>query len=78
MRQLPGVESATLADFSPLTFTIHSDGIFPEGYVPRVHEDMETDRGDVATDYLATMRTPLLAGRDFNDRTTATATAWRS
>jgi predicted permease len=56
-----------MADFAPLTFTIHSDGVFPEGYVPRVHEDMETDRGDVAPDYLATLRTPLLAGRDFND-----------
>jgi len=67
VRQLPGVESATMADFAPLTFTIHSDGVFPEGYVPRVHEDMETDRGDVAPDYLATLRTPLLAGRDFND-----------
>jgi predicted permease len=67
VRQLPGVVSATMADFAPLTFTIHSDGAFPEGYVPRVHEDMETDRGDVAPDYLATLRTPLLAGRDFND-----------
>jgi predicted permease len=67
VRQLPGVQSATMADFAPLTFSIHSDGVFPEGYVPRVHEDMETDRGDVATDYLATLRTPLLAGRDFND-----------
>lgn len=67
VRQLPGVQSATMADFSPLSFSIHSDGVFPEGYVPRVHEDMETDRGDVATDYLATLRTPLLAGRDFND-----------
>ena len=39
-RQLPGVQSATMADFAPLTFTIHSDGVFPEGYVPRVHEDI--------------------------------------
>ena len=35
VRQLPGVQSATMADFAPLTFTIHSDGVFPEGYVPR-------------------------------------------
>jgi len=70
VRQLPGVQSATMADFAPLTFTIHSDIVFPEGYVPRVHEDMDTDRGDVGTDYLATLRTPLLAGRDFNDSDT--------
>ena len=27
VRQLPGVQSATMADFSPLSFTIHSDGV---------------------------------------------------
>jgi len=71
VRQLPGVQSATMADFAPLTFTIHSDGVFPEGYLPRLHEDMDTDRGDIGTDYLATLRTPLLAGRDFNDADSA-------
>ncbi len=70
VKQLPGVQSATLADFSPLSFTIHSDGVGPEGYVPRVHEDVEADRGVVGTNYLETMRTPLLSGRDFNDQDT--------
>jgi predicted permease len=68
VRQVQGVQSATLADFSPLSFTIHSDGILPQGYVPRVHESIEADRGVVGTDYLSTMRTPLLAGRDFTDQ----------
>ena len=45
LQALPGVQSATLADFSPLSFTIHSDGVLPEGYVPRVHESLEVDRG---------------------------------
>ncbi len=71
VKQLPGVESATLADFSPLSFTIHSDGVTPEGYVPRVHEDMQADRGAVGPDYLRTLRTPLLAGRDFTAQDTA-------
>ncbi len=71
VKQLPGVQSATLADFSPLSFTIHSDGVLPEGYVPRVHESIEADRGVVGPDYLNTMRTPLLAGRDFTDQDTA-------
>jgi predicted permease len=68
LKQLPGVQSATLADFSPLSFTIHSDPAMPEGYVPRPHEDVEIDRGIVGPDYLKTMRTPLLAGRDFSDQ----------
>jgi predicted permease len=67
VRALPGVQSATLADFSPLSFTIHSDGVLPEGYVLRPHESVEADRGIVGPGYLATLRTPLLAGRDFTD-----------
>jgi predicted permease len=65
VKALPGVESATLADFSPLSFSIHSEGIMPEGYVPQAHESVEVDRGVVGPDYLKTLRTPLLAGRDF-------------
>lgn len=65
VKALPGVQSATLADFSPLNFTVHSDFVQPEGYVPRQHESMEVDRGQVGPGYLETMRTPLLAGRDF-------------
>lgn len=66
VKQLPGVESATLADFSPLSFTIHSDGVMPEGYISRLHESLEIDRGVVGPGYLDTLRTPLLAGRDFS------------
>jgi predicted permease len=67
---LPGVQSATLADFSPLNFSIHSSGIMPEGYVPRPHESVEADRGTVSTRYLETMRTPLVAGREFSSSDT--------
>jgi len=72
IQQLPGVQSATLADFSPLSFTIHSDFVQPEGYVPHPHESMEVDRGQVGPNYLQTLRTPLLAGRDFTTQDTAT------
>jgi predicted permease len=72
VQAIPGVQSATLADFSPLSFTIHSEGVMPEGYVPRPHESIEADRGIVGPGYLQTLRTPLLAGRDFNDGDQAT------
>jgi predicted permease len=68
LKTLPGVQSVTLADFSPLSFTIHSDAMLPQGYVPQPRESMEIDRGLVGPDYLQTMRTPLLAGRDFTDQ----------
>jgi predicted permease len=68
LNALPGVVSATLADFSPLSFTMHSDGVLPEGYVPHLHETIEVDRGAVAPNYLTTLKTPLLAGREFTDQ----------
>ncbi len=71
LKALPGVQSATVADFSPLSFTIHSDGVLPEGYVPQPHESMEVDRGQVGPEYLQTLRTPLMAGRDFTDQDNA-------
>jgi predicted permease len=61
---LPGVESVTLADFSPLSYTIHSEGVQVEGYVPRPHESMEIDWARVGPHYFRTLRTPLVAGRD--------------
>ena len=68
LQALPGVQSASLADFSPLSFTIHSEDVMPQGYVPRLHESMEVDDGRVGTGYFATLRTRLLAGRDFNEQ----------
>ena len=73
---MPGVQASTVADFSPLNYTIHSDGVQPEGYVARMHESMEVDRGIVGPNYLATLRTPLLAGRDFTMRTRPAASRW--
>jgi predicted permease len=73
LRALPGVQSATVANFSPLSFTIHSDGVVPEGYLPHPHEAMETDFAIVGTQYLQTLRTPLRAGRDFTEQDNAAA-----
>ncbi len=68
LEALPGVESVALADFSPLSFTIHSDYVHPDGYVPRPHESMEISRAIVSPNYFRTMRTPLLAGREFSEQ----------
>jgi len=65
LEAVPGVESVTLADFAPLNFTIHSQGVEPAGYVPQPHESMEVDRASVGPNYLRTLRTPILAGREF-------------
>ena len=62
---IPGVESVTIADFSPLSFTIHSDYLQLQGYIPQPHESMEISRGIVGPNYFRTLRTSLLAGREF-------------
>ena len=60
---LPGVESVTLADFSPLSFSIHSDYLQIEGYVPQPHEWMEISRAIVGPGYFRTLRTSVTSGR---------------
>jgi len=65
---LPGVESVTLADCAPLSFSIHSDYVFPDGYVPQPGEFMEISRCVVGPNYFRTLRTPIIAGRDFNEQ----------
>jgi predicted permease len=67
---LPGVDSVTLADFSPLSFTIHSDYLQLEGYVPQPHESMEITRAIVGPNYFRTLRTPLISGREFTEADT--------
>jgi predicted permease len=68
LASVPGVESVALADFSPLSFTLHSDFIYPDGYQPRPHESMEISRAIVSPNYFHTMRTPLAAGREFTEQ----------
>jgi predicted permease len=73
LKSLPGVQSVTVGDFAPLSFSIRTDFIQPEGYVPGKNESMEVDRGAAGPEYLRTVRTALLAGRDFTDSDDADA-----
>jgi predicted permease len=64
---LPGVQDVTLADFSPLSFSIHTDFVELEGYVPQPRESMEISRAYVGPNYFHTLRTALIDGRDVTE-----------
>lgn len=62
----PSFERATLAANVPLSLVDNASRVTAiEGYSPRSDEDMLFLYNVVAPDYFATLRIPLLAGRDF-------------
>ncbi len=64
-----GIESATLAEFTPMGFLdTPSRPIAIEGYEPRRGEDLSFMANTIGSDYLRTLRIPLMAGREFADR----------
>jgi predicted permease len=62
---LPGVQTASLTDFLPLSLNGEGGDAYPEGYVPQLHEAHEVRRADVSPGYFAALRIPIVAGRDF-------------
>jgi predicted permease len=68
LQALPGVESAAVSDWVPLSFTRGSVDALPEGYVPKPHESMEVRNASVSADYFQTMKIPMLQGRHFTQQ----------
>ena len=62
---LPGVEASALTDWLPLSFNGRSADVYPEGYVPRLHESHEVRRADVTPGFFRAMGIPIVAGRNF-------------
>ena len=70
---LPGVTSASLSANTPLSGGIWSGSILLEGQSPQSGGGLSAHFNTVAPGYFATMRTPLLLGRDFTMRDDAGA-----
>src|SRR5258708_22810505 len=70
VRQLPGVETATLVDNIPLTPTVPWNAVYIEGKpVPKRAADVPNAYAFTASpDYFRTMRTRLISGREFDAR----------
>jgi predicted permease len=62
---LPGVQVAALSNWLPLSFNGRNADVYPEGYVPQLHESHEVRRADVTAGYFSLMGIPIVAGREF-------------
>jgi predicted permease len=69
LRAVPGIESATLAAYHPLTLLdTRAQPVTIEGYTPRRNEDLTFLSNTIASDYFRTLRIRMIAGREFDER----------
>lgn len=74
VREIPGVRSAAFSVVTPISNTTWQLPIQVDGYKPQTERDSGVYYNFVSPEYFRTLETPLIAGRDFNDRDTATST----
>jgi predicted permease len=72
LRSMPGIVSASF-EMSPLSHKGWEIGARVEGYTYGPNEDQNVHVNYIADDYFRTLRTPVILGREFNDRDTATS-----
>ena len=71
VRAIPGIESAALIDWLPLSLNLSSDEVYIEGEpIPKPSDAPTAYSFSVSTDYFRTMQTKLLGGREFDNRDT--------
>ena len=66
LRAIPGVVSASSSLLTPISGDAWNNFVEPEGYTPKGKDDTIVYFNAVSPGYFATMRTPLLLGRDFS------------
>jgi predicted permease len=65
---MPGVLAAAASDITPISGTLWNDIIKVDGYVEKSMEDNLVYFNEVTDRFFDAMGTPLLAGRDFDER----------
>ena len=73
LRAIPGVASASSSMLTPISGDVWNNAVSPEGYSPKGKDDTLVYFNRVSPGYFATMRTPLLIGRDFSEHDDAGA-----
>jgi len=67
LRAIPGVSSASSSRMTPIGRGQWDSEVSPEGYTPKGKDDTLVYFNRVSPGYFATMRQPVLVGRDFSD-----------
>ncbi len=67
LRAVPGVISGAANQLVPIERAGWSERVAVEGYTPKSRGDASIFLNRVSAKYFATMRTPILTGRDFNE-----------
>ncbi len=70
---LPGVRSASLAAYSPMSGSSSTSNISAEGYTPPPGQDMNIHINVVSWKYFETVGTPILLGREMGLQDTASS-----
>jgi predicted permease len=73
-RALPGVVHASASDLTPIGSSSWNEAVRSDDFTPASARDGMAWANAISEDYFTTMGTPLLAGRDFDSRETATST----
>jgi predicted permease len=73
LRAAPGVQSASAVRLLPLTGGLVDRGVQVEGYTFRPDESPQVGFNIIASNYFATLKTPVIAGREFSERDSDTS-----
>ncbi|HEX6650250.1 MAG TPA: ABC transporter permease, partial [Pyrinomonadaceae bacterium] len=69
VRSMPGVESAAVSDYIPLSLNYNSNNVFVEGHPAERGDNVPTAMvSSASADYFKTMGTPIVQGREFSEQ----------
>ncbi|HEY7210228.1 MAG TPA: ABC transporter permease, partial [Bryobacteraceae bacterium] len=74
LKELPGVQSATLAQYTPASGTSSSGNFSIQGYTPLRGKKLDAWYVQVGTDFFETLKIPVRLGRVMNERDTPAST----
>ena len=73
LRALPGIQSASISMFAPISGGGWDGAFVVDGHTPAAGEDDVSHINSVGADYFKTFGTPVVLGREFAERDTATS-----